>query len=394
MAVNTMTFNQLATVLNAIVTQATGKAALTATDYSSFVSVAKTGLESGYDPLSTAISQVLSRTIFSVRPYSRKFKGIEADRIQYGNHVRKINYVDKAWEEADDIKLTDGYSIDMYKVNKPQVIQTNFYGLNEYQKTITIYKEQLDVAMQGPDEFQQFLAGVMQNAQDMLEQAREDTARATLANLIAATYYLDNQSITDDQVIHLITEYNAHTGDSVTASTVFNPSVFPDFAKWVQGRIQTLSKMFTERTITHHLNFSAGDIARHTPVEDQRLFLLGGYGDQMASNVLSSVFNTEYLRTIPYEEVMFWQAIQSPDAIKLNKAGYTAADGSAASAAVDITKVWGVLMDREAAGYTISDQYSGTTPFNVSGRYYNWVLSERARYWSDNTEKCVVLMLD
>ena len=394
MAVNTMTFNQLATVLNAIVTQATGKAALTATDYSSFVSVAKTGLETGYDPLSTAISQVLSRTIFSVRPYSRKFKGIEADRIQYGNHVRKINYVDKAFEEADDIKLTDGYSIDMYKVNKPQVIQTNFYGLNEYQRTVTIYKDQLDCAMQGPEEFQQFLAGIMQNVQDQLEQAREDTARATLANLIAGTYYLDNQSVTDDQVIHLITEYNAHTGDSVTASTVFNPSVFPDFAKWVQGRIQTLSKMFTERTITHHLNFTAGDILRHTPVEDQRLFLLGGYGDQMASNVLSSVFNTEYLRTIPYEEVMFWQAIQSPDAIKLNKAGYTAADGTAASAAVDITKVWGVLMDREAAGYTISDQYSGTTPFNVSGKYYNWVLSERARYWTDNSEKCVVLMLD
>lgn len=394
MAVNTMTFNQLATVLNSIVTQATGKAALTATDYSSFVSVAKTGLEAGYDPLSTAISQVLSRTIFSVRPYSRKFKGIEMDSIQYGNHVRKVNYVDKSFEEADDIKLTDGYSIDMYKVNKPQVIQTNFYGLNEYQRTVTIYKSQLDCAMQGPEEFQQFLAGVMQNIQDQLEQAREDTARATLANLIAGTYYLDNQSITSDQVIHLITEYNAHTGDSVTAATVFNPSVFPDFAKWVQGRIQTLSKMFTERTITHHLNFSAGDIARHTPVADQRLFILGGYGDQMASNVLSSVFNTEYLRTIPYEEVMFWQSIKSPDAIKLNKAGYTAANGSAASAAVDITKVWGILMDREAAGYTVSDQYSGTTPFNPVGEYYNWVFRERSRYYNDNSEKAVVLMLD
>ena len=393
MAVNTMTFNQLATVLNSIVSQATGKTALTATDVSSFVSVAKTGLETGYDPLSTAISQVLSRTIFSVRPYSRKFKGIEADRIQYGNHVRKINYVDKDFEDAEDMTLTDGYSIDMYKVNKPKVIQTNFYGLNEYQKTITIYKDQLDCAFSGPEEFQQFLAGVMQNAQDLMEQARENTARATVANLIAGTYYLDNQNVTSDQVIHLITEYNAHTGDSVTAATVFNPEIFPNFAKWLQGRIQTLSKMFTERTYTHHLNLTAGNIARHTPVEDQRLFLLGGYGDQLASNVLSSVFNTEYLKTIPYEEVMFWQSIQSPDAIKMT-AGYTSAAGAAASASVDISKVWGVLMDREAAGYTIADQYSGTTPFNVLGRYYNWILSEKCRYYADNTEKAVVLMLD
>lgn len=394
MAVNTMTFNQLATVLNAIVTQATGKAALTATDYSSFVSVAKTGLESGYDPLSTAISQVLSRTIFSVRPYSRKFKGIEADRIQYGNHVRKINYVDKAFEEDDSLKLTDGYSIDQYVVNKPQVIQTNFYGTNAYQKSVTIYQDQLDVAFSGPEEFQQFLAGVMQNLQDMLEQAREDTARGTLANLIAGHYYLDDQSVTSDCVVHLITEYNAHTGDNVTASTVFNPSVFPDFAKYVQGRIQTLSKLFTERTITNHLNLSAGDISRHTPVQDQRLYILGGYGDQMASNVLSSVFNTQYLQTIPYEEVMFWQSIQSPDAIKLDKAGYTAANGSAASAAVDITKVWGVLLDREAAGVTIKKQTMSSTPWNARGLYSSIFAHEWTSYWNDFTEKAVVLMLD
>lgn len=394
MAVNTMTFNQLATVLAAITAQATGKQAITATDTSTFVSVAKTALETGYDPLSTAISQVLSRTIFSVRPYERKFKGLEVDNVQYGNHVRKINYVDKPMEDNPAYTLTDGQSIDMYKVNKPSVIQTNFYGINTYDKIVTVYKEQLDCAMRGPEEFQQFLAGVMQNAQDMLEQARENTARYTLANLIGGTIALDTANATSDCVIHLITEYNARTGDSITSSTCFNPSVFPDFAKFIYGRIKSLSKFFTERTACNHLNLTAGTIMRHTPVSDQRLYLLAPQMDQVGTNVLSSLFNEEYMRLIPYEEVNFWQSPDYPMGLKLYGAGFVGADGVATKADVDTNDIFGILIDREAAGVTLVNQSAGTTPYNVLGKYYNWVFSEEARYWNDNTEKAVVLKLD
>ena len=134
-SVNDMGFNQLATVLNSIVSQATGTAQITPADETQFISVAQVGLKTGYDPLMTAVSQVLSKTIFSVRPYQAKFKGLQADAVRYGNHVRKLTTIDKAWEEDDRIKLTDGSAIDMYTVNKPEVLQTNFYGENVYQKS-------------------------------------------------------------------------------------------------------------------------------------------------------------------------------------------------------------------------------------------------------------------
>ena len=69
----TMTFNQAATLLNAIQQQATGRAAAVATDMSSFISAATTTLATGYDPVMAAINQVLTRTIFSIRPYRRRF---------------------------------------------------------------------------------------------------------------------------------------------------------------------------------------------------------------------------------------------------------------------------------------------------------------------------------
>lgn len=397
MAVNTMTFNQLATVLTSIVSQATGKTALTATDTSSFVSVAKLGLETGYDPLNTAISQVLSKTIFSVRPYSRKFASIEKDSIRWGNHVRKINFADTGFEEDDRIKLADGYSIDQQVVKKPAAVQTNFYGENVYQKHITIYKDQLDVAFSSPEEFGRFVTGVMQTVDDELEQARENTARATISNLIGGHYLMDDSSITNGTcVCHLLTEYNAYTGSSVTAADVFAPNIFPDFARWLYGRIATLSRMMQERSANYHLASinSSPSIMRHTPVENQRLFMLAQPMDQIGSNVLSTTFNDQYLRMIPREDVTFWQSINAPASINLT-AGYISALGAATSGSASLSGiVMGVLFDEEAAGYTLVNQWANPAPFNARGGYTNYFWHETQRFYNDFSENCVVLLLD
>lgn len=397
MAVNTMTFNQLATVLTSIVSQATGKTGLTATDTSSFVSVGKLGLETGYDPLNTAISQVLSKTIFSIRPYNRKFASIEKDPIQYGNHVRKINFADTGFEEDDRIKLADGYAIDQQVVKKPVAVQTNFYGENVYQKQITIYKDQLDVAFSSPEEFRRFVTGVMQTVDDELEQARENTARATVANLIGGHYLMDDGSITNGScVCHLLTEYNAYTGSSVTAADVFAPNIFPDFARWLYGRIATLSRMLQERSANYHLSSINGsaNIMRHTPVDRQRLFMLAQPMDQIGSNVLSTTFNDEYLKMIPREDVTFWQSINAPASINLT-AGYISAAGAATSGSASLDSiVFGVLFDEEAAGYTLVNQWANPAPFNARGGYTNYFWHETQRFYNDFSENCVVLLLD
>ena len=137
MAVNDLTFNQLSTVLNGIVAQATGTSPITPTNTSEFVTVAQMGLKAGYDVLNTAISQVLSKTIFSVRPYTAKFKSLQMSEQRYGNHVRKLQMLDSSWSNDDRLTLVDGESVDQQIVKKPETIQTNFYGSNVYQKQTT-----------------------------------------------------------------------------------------------------------------------------------------------------------------------------------------------------------------------------------------------------------------
>lgn len=392
---NGPTFNQLATVLNSIVSQATGKAQITPTNTSEFVSVAKVGLEVGYDPLMTAISSVLSKTIFSNRPYTAKFKGLMADSVRYGNHVRKLQMIDKDFEEDDRIKLIDGQSIDQYRVNKPEVLQTNYYGENVYQKSVTIYRDQLDVAFSGPDEFGQFIAMVMQNAADLLEQARESTARMALANFIAGKKVCDANN-----VIYLLDLYEDETGlTGLTPDSIKQPENFAPFAKWLFAYLKTTSDLMTERSVKYHKNFtingSAKNISRHTPINKQKCYIYAKELNNIDTSVLSSTFHDGYLKMLDHELVNYWQDIDTPMGIQVTPA-YSTDNGQIEQSPVTVTmsNVFGIIFDEEAVGLTTVNQWSAPTSFNARGGYTNIFFHETHRFYNDYTENAVVLVLD
>ena len=391
MAVNDLTFNQLSTVLNSIVQQATGKQAQQVTNTAEFVSVAQTALKTGYDPVLQAISQVLSRTIFSIRPYTRKFGGLMVSNQQFGNIVRKLNIADKDWENDSRFELTDGSGVDMYKVNKPTILQTNFYGANVFEKSLTIFKDQLDCAFSSPDEFGRFVSMTMTNASDMIEQAHENLARATLANFIGGKISGDAAS-----VIHLLTEYNTITGlgTPLTAETVYQPANFKPFMQWVYSRVASLSSLMTERTQKFHINVTGKEISRHTPVNKQKVYLYAPARYQTETMVLADVYHDNFLRMADNETVNFWQSIDKPDEINVQPV-YLQTDGTLKTGeALNKANIFGVMFDEEAAGYTVVNQWSAPTPFNVKGGYSNIFWHFTDRYWNDFTENGVVLLLD
>ena len=399
MAVNQLSVDDISTVVNAVLTNAQGGQATA--NPADFVTLGQLALRQGYDPLSTAISQVLSRTIFSYRPYSRKFKGLEKDAIRWGNHVRKLNPIDKPIEQdnrfldADGQPYADGSTIDQYKVNKPEVVQTNFYGSQTYQKSLTVWKDQLDSAFESPEQFGNFLTMVMGNATDQLEQAREDLARGCLVNLIGGTIQTGNE-------IHLLTEYNTATGLSLTASTVFQPANYRPFMQWVFARVQTIIEQMTERTYLYHANpFVGGEqklIRRHTPKENQHVYLLTDFINKAEAMALADTFHDGYLKEVDFERVNFWQRAAAPGAIAGTVSylaeGSASADATIATATANEANVVGVIFDDEAAGINLVEQYTLVTPMNARGAYTNWFWHEQARWWNDSTENAVVLTLD
>lgn len=386
-----LTFNQCATLLKAINEQATGKTTLTPTTPGEFVSVATTTLMSGYDNVINAVSQVLSKTIFSVRPYNAKMEGLMVDSVRYGNHVRKLVTLDADPETDDRIQLTDGASVDQQKVKKPAVLQTNFYGANVYQRSVTIFRDQLDTAFTSAEEFSRFVGMVIQNVMDQREQDIENCKRLALNNFIAGKIKGD-----EDNVIHLLTEYKAESGlTDLTAETVLSPANYPDFIKFAIGRIKTVGDLMTERSIKYHLNTTNAKIPRHTPLADQRVYLLSQYVNKMEASVFSTVFNEDYLKTVDFERINFWQSLDAPASIDITPS-YMQTDGTIKKSDTEVknTAVFGVIFDREAVGVTMVNEWSAPAPFNARGGYTNTFWHYTTRFWNDFTENGVVFLLD
>ena len=404
MASNELTFNQISTLLNAINRQATGAGSLQATDTYSFVTQAQATLKAGYDPVLGAISQVLSKTIFSVRPYSAKLRGMMVSPVRYGNHVRKINIADKAYVDDTRVTLVDGQSIDQQVVNKPNLLQTNFYGENVFQDSYTIFKDQLDVAFSGPDEFARFISMITQNITDKLEMSRENLSRALLANYIGAKIVTAGNAIEDSEsVVHLLTEYNTLCGltgdDALTATTVYLPANFGPFMQWAYSRIAELSSLLTERLVKFHVNPTIDGVAkplsRHVPYERQRVYLYAPAQYQVEARVLADAYHDNYLKLADHETVNFWQSARTRDKIIVNP-NYMLADGTYGytTQSVEQSGVFGVIMDEEVMGFTPVNQWQQPSPFNAAGGYTNVWIHETQRHWTDMTESGIILLLD
>ena len=377
--------------LNEIINQATGKKNIASIN-DSFISVATTALGINTDTLLNAMSQVISRTIFSIRPYNRKFAGLFVDNMEWGNHVRKINIGDKDWEINVSYDLTDGKSVDADIVSKPDILQTNFYGQCVYSKHYTIFRDQLNIALQNEAEFEHFYTMLVQNTMDMIEQCHENTARATICNLIGGKVKGDTSN-----VIHLVTEYNDVTGLELNSDTVKKPENFVPFYKWAFSRIKTISGLMTERSLQYHINVTGHNIMRHTPVQNQRLYLYTPEMNNVESSVFSSVFNEQYLKMMDYEGVNFWQSIKTPMGITVNSK-YMSINGAITEDSTEggtaTSNIFGILMDEEAAGVTTYGARTAVTPYNARGEYTNVWWHFNDRYWNDFTENAVVFLLD
>ena len=404
MSVNTMNFEQISTVLTSIVQQATGQAVQTPTDTGSFVSVAQVALRADRDSVMNAISNILARTIFSIRPYSAKLTGLDMDIFRWGAMMRKLSIADTDWEDDEayaypvfyDAGQTppdgEGGSVDRWKIKKPNVLQTNFYGQSVYSDHMTITEDQLETAFTGPEQLGSFLSLLMTNLSNRLEMSNEAIRRGLVCNAIGAIYD-ENAS---DRVIHLLTEYNTLTGLSLTAITVYDPANFGAFTKWAYSRVAEITDLFTANSTMFQTTITGKPILRHTPYEFQRVYLYAPFQRQTEARVIADTFHDNYLRYSDVETIPYWQSISgSRDEVTVTPS-YVDNTGTLVTpaSAVNVENVFGLIFDRDAMGMSILDRRVLSTPVNESGLYRNIWVHGKQRVVFDNTEKMALLLLD
>jgi len=391
---NTLSIDQIGALIQAVAEQATGRSVMAPTNTKDFVAVAQTALLAGREAVMNAISQLISRTIYARRDdYSGALDILVMNEQAYGNHVRKISAIDTDFEEDPHYNLVDGQSIDQYTIRKPKAIQTNFYGGQTWMKSLTIFSDQVDTAMSGPDEFEQFMGLMLGNMADQIEQVMEELARLTVANFIAGKHQIDTRN-----EVHLLTAYNGETNLNLDAQTVKQPANYGPFIQWVYGQIQIYSNRLKERSVLYHQNFTNFNIPRHTNGENQRLVLYSEDIAQINASALPGIFHENDLK-FPrrFEPVSYFQ---SPEAGSRNTIevlpSYTDATGAVVNAgsAITLENVFGVLYDRDAMGCTRIHQRTYRTQFNAKGEYSNVFHHFTTRYWNDFTENAITFFMD
>lgn len=380
---------QISTLLNTILGQARLNPAAVV-DTSSFISVAQTALKCAPDVLLESISQMFTnRDIISIRPYNRKFRTLERTNAEWGNAMRKLNYVDSPMEENPAWELTEGTSVDMYKVVKTKILQTNFYGQATWLQEWSVFDYQLNIAFSNPYNFQSFMSGMYQNKADQREQAHESLARATALNLIGGVLAGNPEG----GVIKVLTLYNAQNGTTLTATDVMKSENFPDFLRFFVATIKIYLKLMSERSQLFQINVTGKPITRHTPRQDVMMYLYTPFFEKAKVMVYGDIFHDSYMDIGNYEEVNYWQSIANTQNIDV-KAAYTNSTGAVQTEEVKNNNVLGIIFDREAAGYTTIINRGWTTPYNGKGAYTNNGVSFSDRYYNDFTEKAIVFTLE
>lgn len=401
MGVNSLSFQQCSTVLTSLVKQATGRDVVVSTT-PDFISVAQTALSLPKDIIYNTLSDVLAKTIFSIRPYDSRFTGLEKDLPTWGGYMRKLAIAEDdwsdskayAWPVAYDSTQTghetgDGYSVDQYVINKRKVQQTNFIGQSVFQDHYTVFDDQLETAFRGPDEFGSFLSLMTTYMSNKIELAKDGLGTGLVSNLIG-TLLVENNGA---RVVKLLTEYNSLTGGSYTSSSIFLPDNFGPFMKYCYGRIAAIANKFRAMSTKYQTVVNSQPIARHTPYDKQKLYILDDDRYAMESRVLADTFHDNYLSLADVESVPYWQGIDTPDKV-IVKPTYTNTSGvvTTAGSAKTQSGVFALLFDTDAAGWAMVHQ-NVFPARNGAGEYTNYWYNMRLRCFQDNTEKACVFLI-
>lgn len=393
---NTLVPQDVYKLINEITEQATGRKDLTAVDTASFTAVGETLLRTGTENTLNAISTVLAKTIFSVRPYKAKLSSLRVDGQRWGAQVRKIVNL---WQDAEpsqdwntdlsSSQLSDGQSVDMYKINAPKAVQLNFYGTKVLQKHITRFRDQLSLAFSSESEFMRFMDSVMIEFFNEIEVINEQRSRLTLINYFTG---IVNMGL---PVIDLTTAFNTKFGTTYTRDQILSDHL-TEFMQFFVAQVKVASDRLTDMSALNHANLTGyKEILRHTPKSKQRMIMYGPMFTEAEARVFSEIFNPIYLELGDnFETVNYWQSQQNPTSMIATPNILDVATGESKTGTLTtIDYVVGAIFDTEALGIMPQFDYASTTPINSAGGYYNMYYHWRFNSYADYTENCVLFIM-
>lgn len=397
-------------VMNSLVRQATGQADITVTDASSFIDAGNTLLSAGVENTLSALSVLIGRTIIASRPYTGKFKIItENSADAFAQRVRKISFYARDNEASGmyntDINTNLGAGLDdesgagsQWTQNPPKVVEYNYFSQFAWDKSTTVYEEQLKVAFTDEASFIDFINGCLIEVQNDIESTIEARNRlVVLSRMGANKLMVDNGSLGSECAINFTKEFNDTYGTHYSTEEILTLHR-TEFLEFFIASFKILSDKMENRSTLYHdpLTITEGtapatitySVLRHTPKNRQKFIYFSPIFTQLKM-VFAEIFNPQYLDLPNGEGIEYWQSISDPSAIDVTPA---LPDG-ATSSEVKLDLVLGLLFDTEAI--RTNNVFTGMyqTNWNAKHVYKNLFWHYKYGVMQDMSENAVLMYM-
>ena len=404
-----LTYTQIAPLLVEMYKQYTGRTSAQNLAFGQMQNTFKMGFDREDDNLYQIIPTVLAKSIYSIRPYSRKLSGMVWDEQRFGNYIRKFTPIVNDSEVDNDewninVELAKDEATQDWKAGtkpvKYDVLLTIASGGQTFARKYTIYKNQINAAFDSEAGVAAYFSMLMTEFSNIYEIDLENRSRAQLANLAIILADAGKPSPTSgnmckkDQVFHALTKYNAETGLAMTAKSIMNPTDFRPFMIWLSAEMKTLKENLAVRGTRFHGDFTGKVVNRHTDAADLRFYLVSKFGNYFEANG-SEFFHPEKAELGDYEKVTFWTDPSNPMQIKGSAEGVKP-DGKTKFTLSNqtVNNVLGLMMDIDALGVVPIDQWSALEPLNARYGFRNGWNHYTFKTPVDFTENAILILLD
>lgn len=378
-----MKVTQLKDIVNSATSEVLGKTDVVNDDLSNLVDVGNEIFNS--DNVDNYVKKLIDRigqVIFVNRLYAGGVPSVLMDSWEYGSVVEKISADMPEADENDSWNLQDGQTYSQDTFYQPKVSAKFFNSKVTFDVKLSFTTEQVKESFSNVNELNGFIS--------MLETGVKNSMTVKLDGLIMRTINNMTGQILNSanglQKVNLLTEYNAVSGQTLTANKALMDKDFLKFAsltiKKYQARITKMSTLF-----------NAGGKARFTTTDNLHTVLLSDFADSAEVYLMSDTYHNDTVSLPNHETVPYWQGSGKSYAFDdISKIDVKIDAGNKTPKQVTQTGILGVMFDTNALGVSNLNQRT-TTSYNARAEFYTNYYKMDAGYFNDLNENFVVFYI-
>lgn len=405
----------------------TGQESIKVVDTSSFVSAGEMILSSSMENVFNKFNILMGRVYWATRKYNAVLNKMDA--ISTGEFTHRflktsfysLDPMASGWFNTDlYTNLADGFTNGQNKDanGDPQSTKSmweqmqrpfktfNFGGSDVWDFGVTTYEQAMRDALRSESEFVGFIGSYMTEHGNDLETQREAWDRMVMLNKIGQTYAM--QSVMPGSVKNLTKLFNDKFGTSYTSAQL-RTTYLKEFLEFMVAEINADRQYLTERSANYHWSVpityrgETHKILRHTPINDQYIYLYSRLFKDAEAMVLPEIFHDEDLRLSNYQEITYWQSNEneaSRSKVKINPAIVDSDSTSPTYGTqikgddIKLDYVVGFITDRDGMLTDFQIERAETTPLEARKGFRNTWLHIAKNAICDPTENCILYIME